>query len=61
MLAAISIPHQKLVRHHLLFLFFLDPILRLAVLDGDDIHGVDQVDEMCSVEDRHKEKGEMGG
>jgi hypothetical protein len=50
-----------LVRHRLLFLFFLDPILRLAVVDGDDIYGVDQVDEMCSVKARHKEEGKMRG
>jgi hypothetical protein len=42
-------------------LFFLDPILRLAVVDGDDIYGVDQVDEMCSVKARHKEEGKMRG
>jgi hypothetical protein len=40
-----------------LFKFFLDSILPLAVLDGDNIYGVDQVDEMCSVKDRRKDKG----
>jgi hypothetical protein len=61
LLAAVSIPYLKLVRHRLLILFFLDPILRLAVVDGDDIYGVDQVDKMCSVKDRHKEEGKMRG
>jgi hypothetical protein len=61
LLAAVLIPYLKLVRHRLLFLFFLDPILRLAVVDGDDIYGVDQVDEMCSVKARHKEEGKMRG
>jgi hypothetical protein len=39
------------------FCFVLNPILLLAILDGDAVHGIDQVNGTCIAEIAAREKG----
>jgi hypothetical protein len=57
-ITAVLGPHLKSVRIFFSSFVALNPLFSLAVLDGDIIHGVDQVNGMCNTEIATREKGE---
>lgn len=61
MFTTVSIHPPKPVRHLLVFLFALNPMLSLAIFVCDVMRGVDQVDERYSGGDRHEDEGKTGG